>query len=96
MKKSSLHKSYWEGNQWSSVEIDPYEATDFLIVLTSICTSFSVVMPAVIDTLEGYATDLVIQGYSVKLLMDQWTFSVATENQSLRDQLFKMLEKIAL
>ena len=96
MKKSSLQKSNWEDNQWLSVEIDPYEAIDFLIVLTSICTSFSIAMPAVIDTLEGYAADLVIQGSPVTLLMDQWTFSVATPNETLRDQIFVVLEKIAL
>ena len=96
MKKSSLQKSNWEGNGWASVEIDSCEPGDFLIVLIQLCQSFCVPIPAVIDTLDGYATDLVIEGVVVKILMDQWTFSIAAELEVIRDQIYLALEKIDL
>ncbi|MFC5473727.1 hypothetical protein [Paraherbaspirillum soli] len=96
MRKLSLKKSRWTGNKWPSVDIDPYEFDDFLKVVTQLCNTFSVAIPHVIDILDGYATDLVIENSPTKVLMDNWTFSVAAEKEDVRDKIYIALESISI
>lgn len=92
MGKLSLEKSEWLGNHWPSVDIlDPYRPEDFLKVLGHLCVEFSVPVPPVVDIVDGYAADLCLERFQVKLLLDHWTFSIATEDLELRDEIFTVL-----
>jgi hypothetical protein len=92
----SLGKSNWEGNHWPSVEFDKYEYeySDFLIVLTQVCEAFTIEIPEIVGTLDGYIADLEIAGEPVALLLDIWTFSLATPSTTLRDNIFDALEPL--
>jgi hypothetical protein len=89
-----MRKQHWEGNQWPCVDFDPYEAMDFLKVLTHLCQTFTLDMPDVVETLDGYIADLEIAGEPVALLLDIWTFSLATPSTTLRDNIFDALEAL--
>ena len=92
MRTLQLKKSTWVGNKWPSVDIYPYEYEDFLKVLTQVCSVFGLAAPTVVGVLDGYAADLVIDGVEVKLLMDNWTFSLAAEREPIRDEIFASLD----
>jgi hypothetical protein len=87
-------KDRWAGNQWPSIEIDPYEDRHFLPILTHLCGILHVPLPRVVETLDGYAADLEAEGHPVTLLMDNWTFSIAFEDEALRDRVFDALAEM--
>ena len=87
----SLTKSHWQGNQWPSIEFGGEEAGDFPKILTTICVHFAVPIPAIVDVLDGYATDFSIDGSCVKMLLDTWGFSLAAETVDLRDRIYALL-----
>jgi hypothetical protein len=91
-----LGKSTWEGNHWPSVEFDQYEYeySDFLIVLTQVCEAFTVEIPEIVGTLDGYNSEIAIDGQRVVVLIDNWTFSLATPTTTLRDKIFDALEPL--
>ncbi|HWX02899.1 hypothetical protein [Collimonas sp.] len=88
-------KSQWVGNKWPSVDIFPYETDDFLVVVSSLCTAFSLPTPNIVDILDGYAADLIIDKFPVQIMMDNWTFSVASESSDVRDAVMNILEGIS-
>jgi hypothetical protein len=92
----SLGKSNWEGNHWPSVEFDQYEYeySDLLIVLTHVCDAFAVEIPEIVGTLDGYTAEIAIDGQRVVVLIDNWTFSLATPSTTLRDNIFDTLEPL--
>jgi hypothetical protein len=92
MQTLRMQKSNWAGSQWPSIDFDLYEHTDFLVVVVQICQAFALKIPAIVETLDGYMTDLDINGDSVSVLLDNWTFSLATQTTSLRDNIFDALK----
>jgi hypothetical protein len=78
------------------VDIYPYEYNDFLKVLTHLCGVFGLIVPPVVDILDGYAADLYIDGVEVKMLMDNWTFSLASEREQTRDRIFASLDRLGV
>jgi hypothetical protein len=95
MAKLAFAKSTWDGNHWPSIEFAPYEYGDFLVVVTHLCADFGASVPEIIDTLDGYIADIVVDGTTVELLLDNWTFSLATQSEALRDRIFDSLLPLA-
>jgi hypothetical protein len=93
MARLQIEKSEWTGNKWPSVDIYPYQNEDFLKVLFHVCGAFNLVSPDIIDTLDGYAANLYIESSKVTALMDNWTFSIASEQEAVRDKIFLLLEE---
>ncbi len=91
-----MRKSNWEGNGWPSIDFDDheYEYADFLIVVSLICEAFALEIPVIVDTLDGYMIDLEINNDQVSILLDNWTFSLATRTTELRDEIFSALEPV--
>lgn len=91
-----LFKDHWDGNGWPSIELDrpaphSHEAADFLPVLLVICAELHLPLPPVQETLDGYIADLEFEGQTLTLLLDNWTFSLATKEAPLRDRVFAAL-----
>jgi hypothetical protein len=88
-----MRRSAWDGNQWPSIDFDlcEYSYADFLIILTHIC---AVEIPQITETLDGYIADLVIIGEPVTLLLDNWSFSLATPTAARRDNIFDALKAL--
>jgi hypothetical protein len=91
-----MQKSNWSGNQWPSVDFDAgdYEYADFLIVLSQICDEFSLEIPDIVETLDGYIAELEVDGDRVTVLLDNWTFSLATPTPARRDAIFEALQSL--
>lgn len=96
VRNLSLFKSEWAGNKWPCVDIDPYDYSEFLIVLHHLCNVFSVDMPSVFSVIDVCIADLEIHGSPVTLHMDNWTFSVAAQDEVVRDLIFDALEHLSI
>jgi len=52
--------------------------------------------PSVISIIDEYIADLEIHGSPVTLHMDNWTFSIAAQDEAVRDLIFNELEHLYL
>ncbi len=90
-----LTKSVWEGNKWPSVDISPYEYDDFLKTVTRLAAAMEFEPPDIIDILDGYSAQFQVAGFNAIALMDNWTFSIAAENEQTRDGIYDVLSVFA-
>jgi hypothetical protein len=85
-----IHKSEW-ANKWPCVEIDPYGYEDFEPVMEHIAAHFKIPKPVTQDLVTITVADFVIREVPVTAHMDNWTFSIAAENENVRDELYTAL-----
>ncbi len=88
-----LAKSFWEGNKWPCVEIFPYEYDDFIKTIIRLSMVLKFEPPEITDILDGYAAEFKVDGFDAKALMDNWTFSIAAENERIRDRIYDALSQ---
>ena len=84
----------WAGNRWPSIDIEPDEHRHFLPVLMHVCATHGVPMPGVVDLLDGYAADFLVDGIECRLLMDIWAFSFGCANIVMRDRVLADLRSL--
>lgn len=94
LTKLTLCKSTWDGNRWPSIDIHPYEDRYFLFIVSAICAHLNMAMPSVVDILDGYACDLAFEGKRITVMQDNWTCSVASESEHIRDRIYGVLEAV--
>lgn len=92
----TFRKDRWLGNQWASIDIEPVDPYYFLPVLYYFMATYGIARPTVIDTLDGYTTEFTIQGCSTILSIDAWTFSIAFEQDAMRDRVYDALVQLPL
>ncbi|MCI1187700.1 hypothetical protein MON38_09725 [Hymenobacter sp. DH14] len=81
----------WEGNKWPSIDIEPVASEVFLPLLLFISGAYGFTPPPVTDIVEGYTAEFVIREKRVVMLLDNWTFSIASESEALRNDLLNRL-----
>lgn len=94
MTKLALCKSTWDGNGWPCIDIHPYEGHHFLVIVSAICAHLNVAMPSVVDIVDGYACDLAFEGRRITVMQDNWTCSVASESEHIRDRIYAVLQSV--
>ena len=92
----NLKKDRWLGNQWASIDITPVDDQYFLLILQALAEAYEIDMPEVIDTIDGYAADFVIDDVEGTFRIDAWTFSLAFADDALRDEVFNWLLRLKL
>ncbi len=86
-----LAKSIWKGNKWPCVDISPYEYDDFLKTVTRLAVAMEFKPPQIVDILDGYSAKFQVDDFNAVALMDNWTFSIAAENEEIRDRIYDVL-----
>lgn len=81
-------KSRWLGNKWASIEVDPVDEAYFLPVLYYLMKKYSFSHSKIIDSIDGYITDFKIGDCDVYMGIDTWSFSLAFEQEGIRDKVF--------
>lgn len=81
----------WIGNQWASVDIEPVEEAYFLPLLTYLMTTYAILPPKIIDGIDGYLAEFELLGTQAILSIDTWTFSIAFEQDAVRDRVLEAL-----
>jgi hypothetical protein len=84
-------KDRWLGNKWASIEIDPVDAIYFLPMLSYLMTSYQFPQPYIIDGIDGYMTEFKILTVNAILSIDTWSFSIAFEQDAVRDRVLEAL-----
>lgn len=84
----------WSGQRWENIEIDPVDQTYFLPLLTHLAVTYGFAMPTVIDTIDGYAADFALLGSNARLQVDAYSFSIALEKKTVRDQVMAELRAL--
>jgi hypothetical protein len=80
-----FRKDRWAGNHWPSIEIEPVDASYFPRLLLHLSHAFAFPMPHIVDTIDGHAADFMVHGSRATMMVDTWTFSIAFEEESVRD-----------
>ena len=78
-------------NGWSTIDIEPMNSALFFKILDYLCTTYNFPVPPIIDTIDGYAADFILLDFAASLHIDAWTFALAFEKSSTRDQVFAAL-----
>jgi hypothetical protein len=89
-----FRKDRWQGNRWASIDIQPVDAAYFSRLLTHLSSHYSFVLPLIIDLIDGYAADFVLLGSKATIHIDTWTFSIAFEEEGVRDQVLIDLQEL--
>jgi hypothetical protein len=87
-------KDNWLGNKWASIEIWPVDTGYFLKLLAHLSLQYGFTVPPIIDILDGYAADFEILGSKAKIHIDSWTFSIAFEQEAVRDRVIAELQAL--
>jgi hypothetical protein len=97
-EKSMLRfrKDTWAGNHWPSIEIEPVDTTLFPRLLLHLSRTHIFAMPVIVDTIDGYAANFVIHGSHAKMMVDTWSFSIAFEQEHIRDLVFTELATMSI
>lgn len=90
----NYRKSQWLGNKWPSIDLEPFEAWQFIAVLLHLHATYGFELPGVTDILDGYVADFVIDGSPATLAMDNWGTSLAFAEERVRDRVFADLEAL--
>jgi len=77
----------WVGNQWASIDIEPVDAELFLPILKFLADTYDFPIPTIDWDVDGYSADFEILGSQAIIKVDSWTFSIAFQKTSVRDQL---------
>ncbi len=81
----------WIGNRWPSIDIEPMDQGLFFRLLTHLTVTYNFPMPRIIDTIDGYAADFELAGSAATLSIDACMFSLAFQEQDVRDQVLATL-----
>jgi hypothetical protein len=84
----------WGGNHWASIEIEPVDVTRFLPVLTYLSTLYEFPMPTIDWDVDGYGADFELLGSKAIIKVDTWSFSIAFEDDAVRDQVLTVLRAL--
>lgn len=87
-------KSHWLGNKWPCIEIDPVDMAYFLPVLTYLSTTYGFPMPNIGWAPDGYFADFEILESMASMNVDAFTFSIAFDHESVRDQILAALRAL--
>jgi hypothetical protein len=87
-----FRRDQWQGNRWASIDIQPVDTAYFLRLLAHLSNQYGFALPPIIDIIDGYAADFVLLGSRATLHIDTWTFSVAFEEERVRDQVLVDLQ----
>jgi hypothetical protein len=84
-------KTQLMANGWPTIDIEPMADTLFFKILDHLCITYHIPTPRIIDTIDGYAADLMLLDSAVSLHIDAWTFAIAFEKHATRDQVLAAL-----
>jgi hypothetical protein len=84
-------KTQWMANGWPTIDIEPMSEYLFFKMLDYLCTTYNLPTPPIIDTIDGYAADFMLLDSAASLHIDAWTFAIAFEKSSVRDQVLTAL-----
>lgn len=84
----------WLGNKWASIEIDPVDAIYFLPMLSYLMATYNFPMPSLIWDVDGDSADFKIQNSNAILRIDTWSFSIAFEQDAVRDGVLEALRTL--
>jgi hypothetical protein len=86
-----LYATQWMANGWPTIDIEPMDATLFFKILDYLGAAYNFPVPHIIDTIDGYAADFNLFDSAASLHIDAWTFTLAFENPTARDQVLAAL-----
>ena len=89
-----FRKDQWQGNRWASIDIQPVDAAYFPRVLAHLSSQYGFALPPIIDVIDGYAADFVLLDSKATIHIDTWTFSIAFEQERVRDQVLTDLQAL--
>lgn len=84
----------WIGNKWASIEIEPVDDVYFLPMLSYLMMTYNLSQPNIIDAIDGYIAHLNILNYDATLSLDTWSFSIAFEQDAVRDTVLEALRAL--
>jgi hypothetical protein len=84
----------WTGNQWASIDILPVDMAYFLPILEHLSSSYNFPLPNIIWDVDGYVADFEVLGSEAIIKVDTWTFSIAFQISSVRDQVLAALRAL--
>lgn len=84
----------WLGNKWASIEIEPVDEVYFLPMLSHLMTTYHVPQPTIIDSIDGYFAEFQLLNSKSILSIDAWTFSIAFEDEVVRDIVLEALVEL--
>lgn len=87
-------KDRWVGNQWASIAITPESERYFFLILEHLSHRYGFPMPRIIDLIDGYAAEFLIDGTHAILDIDAYTFSIAFVGDNVRDRVFADLQTL--
>jgi len=85
---------HWIGNKWPCIEIDPVDAKYFLLILRHLSATYDFEMPSIEQTLDGGYAEFQMLGTEAEIGIDNWTFSVAFKDISVRDKVLAELKAL--
>lgn len=59
-----------------------------------VCAHLNMAVPSVVDIVDGYACDLAFEGRRITVMQDNWTCSVASESEHIRDRIYAVLQSV--
>jgi len=84
----------WIGNKWASIEIEPVDEAYFLPILSYLMTTYHSPQPNIIDAIDGYIAHINILNCDATLSLDTWSFSIAFEDDAVRDSVLEVLRAL--
>lgn len=82
-------------NGWPAVDVEPFEFEDFETVLDRLRAAYGAETQLIRHPFGGGLADFDARGEAVELLMDDWTFSIATPTEALRDEILALLDGLS-
>lgn len=83
----------WIGNKWASIEIEPVDEVYFLPMLSYLMTTYHIPQPNIIDGIDGFANFRLLDCDAI-LSTDTWSFSIAFEQDTMRDSVLQALRAL--
>lgn len=81
-------------NGWASIDIEPVEANYFLPILFHLSFTYHFAFPQVIMSFDNIAAEFELLNSKGIMLVDNWTFSIAFEKSTVRDQVLAALREL--
>ncbi len=89
-----FREDQWTGNQWASIEIEPVDRAYFLPILKYLAASYGLPLPNIIWDVDGYCADFELLGSKAIIKVDTWSFSVAFQISSVRNQVLALFRAL--
>lgn len=84
-----FYKDRWIGNKWASIDITPVDEAYFLPVLQYLMATYNIPKPRIILDVDGcIAEEFLLLSCPVMMGVDTWTFSIAFEQDEIRDTVY--------